>query len=130
MPGAVAYQAAKDSGALILLKGPRSAIAAPDQLWFNPHSTPALARGGSGDVLTGLMGGLLASASRQAASESNKLSIAVREATLSATLGAVLGAVWWHSQAAIYASRHRTVLGVDPLHLAHSLNLALQSAIP
>ncbi|MEM8504658.1 MAG: NAD(P)H-hydrate dehydratase [Cyanobacteria bacterium P01_D01_bin.1] len=133
LPGAIAHQAAIDSGAVILLKGPRSAIASPDRLWFNPHSTPALARGGSGDVLTGLMGGLLASTAKETSSNSQPLTSAVldtaSDAILSAALGATLGAVWWHSQAAISASQSRTILGVDPMHLAQNLDLALQKAI-
>ncbi|MBE9060493.1 NAD(P)H-hydrate dehydratase [cf. Phormidesmis sp. LEGE 11477] len=130
-PGAVVHQAAKESGAVILLKGPRSAIATPVQLWFNPHSTPALARGGSGDVLTGLMGGLLASTTKAASAEKPVAEKTNSSRTFTShTLEAVLGAVWWHSQAAIYASQDRTVLGVDPLHLARNLNLGLQSALP
>ncbi len=115
LPGEIAAQAARASGAIVLLKGPRSAIAAEEKLWFNPESTSALARGGSGDVLTGLMGGLLAARSR-----------ALPDSDLTS---AVAGAVWWHSQAAIYASEQRSVLGVDPLQLAHSLNPALRSLL-
>ena len=116
LPGEIAQQASQASSAIVLLKGPRSAIAHNQKLWFNPHSTPALARGGSGDVLTGLMSGLIATAA-----QSEKW-----QTDVSSLLPAVLGAVWWHSQAAIYASQQRTVLGVDALDLARSLNLALQ----
>ena len=111
LPGEIALKAAQLSRAIVLLKGPRSAISDGTNLWFNPTSTPALARGGSGDVLTGLMGGLMASA----AQSNNKMTMAV------------VGAVWWHSQAAIYTEKERSLLGVDPLHLARSLNLALQT---
>ncbi|MGD1867503.1 MAG: NAD(P)H-hydrate dehydratase [Phormidesmis sp.] len=110
LPGELAANASKASQSIVLLKGPRSAISDGQTLWFNPESTPALARGGSGDVLTGLMGGLVAAAAR---ADNQDL------------LSAVLSAVWWHSQAAIYACNERTLLGVDPLHLAHSLNPAL-----
>ena len=116
LPGELAWLAAQVSGATVLLKGPRSVIASDQTIWFNPHSTPALARGGSGDVLTGLMGGLMASAAQDKAGQG----------TFDWLTSAVLGAVWWHSQAAIYASRERTLLGVDPLHLARSLNPALE----
>ncbi|MGB5971747.1 MAG: NAD(P)H-hydrate dehydratase, partial [Nodosilinea sp.] len=59
--GAAAQSAARQSGAVVLLKGACTAIARPEgDLWYVPESTPALARGGSGDVLTGLIGGLLA----------------------------------------------------------------------
>ncbi len=132
-PGEAALKAAQISSAIVLLKGPRSAVAQSyhgrDQLWFNPVSTPALARGGSGDVLTGLMGGLLATAAQpfktQSANQSESQSANQSEAIASA----VLGAVWWHSQAAIFASKQRSLLGVDPLQLAHALNPALQAAI-
>ncbi|NJM96319.1 MAG: NAD(P)H-hydrate dehydratase [Phormidesmis sp. RL_2_1] len=124
LAGESALAAAQASGAIILLKGPRSAIATPNSLWFNPDSTPALARGGSGDVLTGLMGGLGAIA---ASSQPTPHPLAQ---TCSKTLAdSVLSAVWWHSQAALYASHHRSVLGVDPLHLAQALNPALQHVL-
>lgn len=129
LPGEAALKAAEASSAIVLLKGPRTAVAhataSSQKLWFNPHSTAALARGGSGDVLTGLMGGLLATAATQSSQQSNSKQKDRTEAIASA----VCGAVWWHSQAAIFASRQRTLLGVDPLHLAHALNPALQAAI-
>jgi ADP-dependent NAD(P)H-hydrate dehydratase / NAD(P)H-hydrate epimerase len=47
--------------ATVLLKGDRTIVAAPDgTAWINTTGSPALATGGSGDVLAGLIGSLLA----------------------------------------------------------------------
>ena len=56
-----ARQAAEASGALIVLKGAQTVVADPQgRLSINPTGNPALASGGTGDVLTGLIGGFLA----------------------------------------------------------------------
>ncbi|HEY8473900.1 MAG TPA: NAD(P)H-hydrate dehydratase [Natronosporangium sp.] len=56
-----ALQLAARTNATVLLKGDRTIVAAPDgRAWVNPTGTPVLATGGTGDVLTGLLGALLA----------------------------------------------------------------------
>jgi hydroxyethylthiazole kinase-like uncharacterized protein yjeF len=44
----------------LLLKGANVIIAKGEEFFINPHGTPSLAKGGSGDVLSGLIGALLA----------------------------------------------------------------------
>ena len=44
----------------LLLKGANVIIGKDDEFYVNPHGTSALAKGGSGDVLSGLVGALLA----------------------------------------------------------------------
>jgi len=44
----------------LLLKGANVIIGKGDEFFVNPHGTSALAKGGSGDVLSGLVGALLA----------------------------------------------------------------------
>jgi ADP-dependent NAD(P)H-hydrate dehydratase / NAD(P)H-hydrate epimerase len=102
-----AQLAATETGVIVLLKGARTTIsfltAQPDscQTWINPESSPSLARGGSGDVLTGLIGGLWA----QGLSGST----------------AAIAAVAWQSQAALKLAQERTDMGVDPVTLAQNL---------
>ena len=105
-------EAAKQSGAIVLFKGSKTAIANPQGwVWIIPQSTPALARGGSGDVLTGLLGGLIAQA------VSRNLSVEKMVAT----------AAWWHGRAGILAAQERTQLGVDAFTLTRYLMPALTS---
>jgi ADP-dependent NAD(P)H-hydrate dehydratase / NAD(P)H-hydrate epimerase len=54
-------RAAADLGATVLLKGNVTVVAGPDgSVYLNPTGTPWLATAGSGDVLSGLIGSLLA----------------------------------------------------------------------
>lgn len=57
----IAREFAKTFGIFLLLKGHRSIIATPDgEVYINPYGHDALGKGGSGDVLTGLITSFLA----------------------------------------------------------------------
>lgn len=103
--------AAQHSNSIILLKGARTAISNQKGMtWLIPESTPALARGGSGDVLTGLIGGFVAQQS------DNNL------------FDTVAGAAWWHAQAGILAAKEHTELGVEGTTLAKYIQLAIANS--
>ncbi|HMB52641.1 MAG TPA: NAD(P)H-hydrate dehydratase, partial [Thermoanaerobaculia bacterium] len=62
---AAVRRAVEESGAVVVLKGHRTLIGAaaddaPPTVWVCPTGNPGMATGGSGDVLTGLVGALLA----------------------------------------------------------------------
>ncbi len=106
--------AASQIGAVVLLKGARTVISNPEGVvWINAESTPALARGGSGDVLTGLMGGILAR-------------VVNKQVNIEDVVAA---AAWWHSQGGILAVKERTELGVDAFTLTQYLIRVLKLSI-
>jgi NAD(P)H-hydrate epimerase len=57
----VAAQAARHWNAYVVLKGFHTLLAAPDgRTWVNTTGGPSLAKGGTGDVLTGVLAALTA----------------------------------------------------------------------
>ncbi|MFZ0799389.1 MAG: NAD(P)H-hydrate dehydratase [Terriglobales bacterium] len=63
----VARQFARERELIAVLKGHRTLIAAPNgAVWVNPTGNPGMATGGTGDVLTGMVAGLIAQHPRHA----------------------------------------------------------------
>jgi hydroxyethylthiazole kinase-like uncharacterized protein yjeF len=61
---AAARKAAREWEAIVVLKGAHTVVAHPDgRVSEDPHEVPALATGGTGDVLSGIIGGLIAQGS-------------------------------------------------------------------
>jgi NAD(P)H-hydrate epimerase len=57
----VAVEHARRWGQVVVLKGAHTVIASPEgRVTVDPHRIPALASGGTGDVLAGIIGGLMA----------------------------------------------------------------------
>jgi NAD(P)H-hydrate epimerase len=58
---AAAKKAATQWGVIVVLKGNRTIVATPDeQIYVNTTGNPGMATGGTGDVLTGIIAGLIA----------------------------------------------------------------------
>lgn len=79
---------AQGSAATVVLKGDRTIIAFPDgETWVNPTGSPAMATGGTGDVLTGMIAGTIAQHPRD-------------------WKRAVVAAVWLHGRCGELAGSH------------------------
>ena len=77
---------ARETGATIVLKGDRTVIAFADgETWINPTGSPSMATGGTGDILTGMIAGLVAQHSPE-------------KENGDAWKRAVLAAVWLHGR--------------------------------
>lgn len=58
---ATARAFARDRNVCLVLKGQGTLIALPDgQVWVNPSGSPSMAKGGTGDILTGMISGMVA----------------------------------------------------------------------
>jgi hydroxyethylthiazole kinase-like uncharacterized protein yjeF len=105
---AVAQQFAAKSAAVVVLKGDRTIIAFPDgETWINPSGSPALAKGGTGDILTGIIAGMVAQHPQD-------------------WRRAVVAAVWLHGRAGELAGAHwgeESTLATDLLpYLPEAMN--------
>ena len=85
---------------VVVLKGERTLIGFPDgRVWINPTGSPSMAKAGTGDILTGMVSGLVG----QFPDDSDR---------------AIAAAVYLHSLAGEIAARHQTeqtVLATDLL---------------
>ncbi len=97
---------------VVVLKGQRTVIALPDgRVFVNPTGTPAMATAGSGDVLTGIVAGLLAQFPRDAED-------------------AVLAAVWLHGRAGELGAAELGEQSLTAMDLLHYLPRAMSELRP
>ena len=97
---------------VVVLKGQRTVIAFPDgRVFVNPTGTPAMATAGSGDILTGIVAGLLAQFPRDAED-------------------AVLAAVWLHGRAGELGAAELGEQSLTAMDLLHYLPRAMRELRP
>jgi hydroxyethylthiazole kinase-like uncharacterized protein yjeF len=104
---AALFRSAHDYGYAVLLKGPLTYVTDGEHIDIGTFGGPVLARGGSGDLLTGLVGGLLAQGHPPA--EAARLAAA------------------WHGQAAEHLARNRGHTAVTATQLLNYLHEPLRS---
>lgn len=101
-----ATEFARTHGCIVVLKGANTIIASPrGELLMNTNGNPGLAKGGSGDLLSGMIGGFLA------------MGI---EPVSAAALG-----VYLHGAAADIAARNRNEYSVAPSDIANFIGNAI-----
>lgn len=109
-PLEVLKTASKMTNTTILLKGAKTLVSEKGiNNWIVNLGTPALARGGSGDVLSGFLGGIVSQ------TDFNTLSVAK----------VVAVCAWLHQKGAILATQNHTEMGVDGVTLSDYINKAL-----
>jgi NAD(P)H-hydrate epimerase len=102
---------AKERNVCVALKGYRTLIAFPDgRVWINPTGSPAMASGGTGDILTGMIAGLVA----QFPSD---IELAVR------------AAVWLHGRAGEFGAEELTEQCLIATDLLHYLPRAIRECV-
>ena len=107
---AAASGLAAERNVVVVLKGQRTLTAMPDgRLFINPTGTPAMATAGSGDILTGLIAGIMA----QWPGEWER---------------ALLAAVWLHGRAGELAAEALTENCVTATDLVRFLPEAIREA--
>ncbi|MFS0614193.1 NAD(P)H-hydrate dehydratase [Lederbergia ruris] len=106
----IAENFAKEHRIYLVLKGHRSIIATPDgRTFINPHGHDALSKGGSGDVLTGMIASFLA----QGASAEE----------------AIIAATYLHAKAGEQQAESLSRYGVTPLDLIEGIRRQLNEVM-
>lgn len=111
-PDGAAAALAQRLGCVVVLKGARTAVSDGQRAWALADPNPALATGGSGDVLAGIIGGLLAQYYKRPIVAGERSVTSERMGGLGLFDAACAG-VEAHARAArLWTNRHRTTGGM------------------
>lgn len=112
----VAREFAKQHKLILVLKGDRTIVASPDgEAWVNPTGNPGMATGGTGDILTGIVAGMLAQFPDRA----------VQAVIAAVYLHGLAGDVACGTRPGRYGKGEQSLVATD---LIHSLHLAFRNA--
>ena len=133
---AVLRAVAKETGATIVLKGSVTRIGDGDHVYHSLAGGPVLARGGSGDLLAGLVGGLIAQAAADrlpalpgsAPVAAERLPVPPQRESMSTPVLAACRGVVWHGMAADLLARDRGQVAVTATQLLDYLPAALRAS--
>jgi len=107
----IARKFAQERNVCLVLKGYRTLIALPDgNVWINTSGSPAMATGGTGDILTGMIAGMIAQFPRE-------IDVAVR------------AAVWLHGRAGQLGAEELTEQCLIATDLLHYLPKAIREIV-
>jgi NAD(P)H-hydrate epimerase len=110
-----AKQFAKDNGTIVVLKGCKTIVTDGDKVYVNPTGNPGMATGGSGDVLTGMIAGLMIQVITEP--DKNKL------------LNAALAGVYLHGLAGDMAANELTQISMLPTDMIKQIPASIKSII-
>lgn len=109
---------------IVVLKGMATVIALPDgRIWINTTGNSGLAKAGSGDVLTGMIAGMIAQSPLMDGDQ-----MPLNEVMQKTLEGAVARAVYAHGMAAEFATEEvDEEFGVTPEDIVNAIRIALSS---
>lgn len=120
-PDVAAAALAQRLGCVVVLKGARTAVSDGQRVWAHNAANPALATGGSGDVLAGVIAGLLAQHYKRPIVAGERSVTSERMGGLGLFDAACAGVAAHAEAARVWAERHRTTGGMLATDLLEEL---------
>ena len=112
-----ALQFSKENNLICVLKGYQTVVAKGEDVFINPLGNPGMASGGSGDVLSGMIGGLVAQLLLMETGKKDSL------------LSAAIAGVYLHSLAGDLARREKEEMGLIASDIVEKIPGAIREVL-
>jgi NAD(P)H-hydrate epimerase len=112
-----ASQFSRENNLICILKGYQTVIAKGEDIFINPLGNPGMATGGSGDVLSGMIGGLVAQLRLMETEKKDSL------------LSAAIAGVYLHSLAGDLAKREKGEMGLIASDIVEKIPGAIREVL-